>query len=71
MVDIYWIDTLRVHDLPLDDMIRKPDEEQRIPPLQWLPARPMQPGGHLPNRVERLRLKEVTNGYLPDSGAVD
>ena len=60
-----------MHDLPLDVMIRKPDEERPIPPLETLPGRPTQPGRHLVNRLERLRLKEVTYGYLPDSGAVD
>lgn len=35
------IDTLRVYDLPLSNMTRKPDEQQ---PLEPLPGPPTEPG---------------------------
>ncbi len=39
-VDIYSIDTLRVPDLALEDIIRKPDKKQLFPPLEPLPDPP-------------------------------
>src|SRR5215510_5897990 len=38
------IDTLRVSDLPLSNMIRKSDEQQPLPPLEPLPGPPTEPG---------------------------
>jgi len=38
------IDTLRVSDLPLCNKIRKPDEEQPLPPLEPLHGPPTEPG---------------------------
>jgi len=39
-----WVDTLRVYHLPLGNIIRKPNEEQPLPPLETLPGPPTQPG---------------------------
>ena len=38
------IDTLRVYDLPLSNMTRKPDEQQPLHPLEPLPGPPTEPG---------------------------
>jgi len=43
-VDNCCIDTLEVEDLTLDDMIRKPEEEQLLPPLERLLGCPRKPG---------------------------
>jgi len=45
-VDICSIDTLRMYDLALGDMIRKPDGEQLLPPLEPLPGPFTQPGSY-------------------------
>ena len=37
------IDTLRVSDLPLSNLTRKPDEQQPLPPLEPLPGPPTEP----------------------------
>ena len=43
-VDNYCIDTLEVEVLTLDDMIRRPEEEQPSLPLERLLDRPRKPG---------------------------
>jgi len=55
------IDTLGVWDLPLSNMIRKPDEPPPLPPWEPLPGPPTEPGWYWwsDDRVSRGIMVEV------------
>jgi len=61
-------DAICVCDLPLGDMIRKPDMKQPFPPLKPLPGLPTEPGwywwkGDEQSRENMVRVR-LTNGEL-------